>query len=284
MPVGMIGTKLGMTRVFTDQGASIPVTVIHAPTNQVVQVKTIEKDGYAAVQLSGGKPRRSMSRTKAIRNHYEKAGVESGKSLREFRMTKEENFAKGFKIKVNLFEIGEKVDVIGTSKGKGTAGTVKRHNFAMQDATHGNSVSHRAPGSTGQCQYPGRVFKGKKMAGHMGQDQVTVKNLKVIQVDLDREFILVEGAVPGMPGGEVLIHHHRNITTEILLERSKVESNEENMIEETSSETTTEETQVAAENSKETGSEEVKASTEERQPEQKASDATETPAQSEQKS
>lgn len=222
MPIGMIGTKIGMTRVFTDQGVSVPVTVIHAPANQLVQVKTLENDGYQALQLSGGKTRRSLTHSKAVSNHHKKAGVQGARSLREFRIRNQESAAApGAEFRVGLFQNGEFVDVIGVSKGKGTAGTVKRYNFRMQDATHGNSVSHRAPGSTGQCQFPGRVFKGKKMAGRMGSARVTAKNLEVVQVDEERELILVKGSVPGSRGGDVLIQHCKTTSPQMLFERQQ---------------------------------------------------------------
>ncbi len=208
MPVGMIGKKLGMTRVFTETGVSLPVTVVHAPVNRVVQVKTPDTDGYFALQLTAGTAKPSKL-SKAVAKHYAKVEVDCGRVLREFCIAEEEQRKVGDEIRVTVFGVGESVDVVGISKGKGTAGTVKRHNFRMQDATHGNSVSHRALGSTGQCQLPGRVLKGKKMAGRMGFARVTVKNLKVVNVDENRELLLIRGAIPGSCGSEVLIHHRK---------------------------------------------------------------------------
>lgn len=206
MTMGLLGRKCGMTRVFTDDGLSIPVTVIEAQPNRVTQVKTVETDGYCALQMSAGtvKPSR-VSRPRA--GHFARAKVEAGDTLVEFRVTDDEaaDVAIGAEFKVDLFAAGQKVDVIGTSIGKGFAGTVKRHNFRTQDATHGNSLSHRAPGSIGQNQTPGRVFKGKKMAGHMGGVRRTAQNLEVVRVDAARNLILVQGAVPGHKGGRVIV-------------------------------------------------------------------------------
>lgn len=206
MTMGLVGRKCGMTRVFTDDGGSIPVTVIEAQPNRVTQVKTVEIDGYRALQVSAGtvKPSR-VSRPRA--GHFAKAKVEAGDTLVEFRVPDDEaaDVAIGAEFKVDLFAAGQKVDVIGTSIGKGFAGTVKRHNFRTQDATHGNSLAHRAPGSIGQNQTPGRVFKGKKMAGHMGSVRRTAQNLEVVRVDAERNLILVQGAVPGHKGGRVIV-------------------------------------------------------------------------------
>lgn len=206
MTMGLVGRKCGMTRVFTDDGVSIPVTVIEAQPNRVTQVKTVESDGYRALQVTAGavKPSR-VSRPRA--GHFAKAKVEAGDSLTEFRLADGEaaDVEIGAELKVDVFEAGQKVDVIGTSIGKGFAGTVKRHNFRTQDATHGNSLAHRAPGSIGQNQTPGRVFKGKKMAGHMGNVRRTAQNLEVVRVDADRNLILVKGAVPGHKGGRVIV-------------------------------------------------------------------------------
>ena len=206
MTMGLVGRKCGMTRVFTDDGVSIPVTVIEARPNRVTQVKTVEIDGYRALQVSAGsvKPSR-VSRPRA--GHFAKAKVEAGDTLVEFRVSDDEaaDVAIGAEFKVDLFAAGQKVDVIGTSIGKGFAGTVKRHNFRTQDATHGNSLAHRAPGSIGQNQTPGRVFKGKKMAGHMGSVRRTAQNLEVVRVDAERNLILVQGAVPGHKGGRVIV-------------------------------------------------------------------------------
>jgi len=206
MKIGMIGRKRGMTRLFTEDGESIPVTVIEAAPNRVTQVKTEETDGYGAVQVTIG-TRRANLVNKPISGHFARAGVEAGEGLWELRIPKGESaeFEAGAEITVAIFEAGEKVDVTGISKGKGFAGTVKRHNFGMQDATHGNSVSHRAPGSIGQNQTPGRVFKGKRMSGHMGDERITTQNLEVVRVDPERNLLLVKGTVPGAKGGQVTV-------------------------------------------------------------------------------
>ena len=206
MPIGLIGKKLGMTRVFTEDSGSVPVTVVHVPANSVTQVKTPDSDGYFALQLAAGE-RKASRLSKPAAGHLKKSGVETCRSLHEFRIGEEELREKGDRVKVNTFNIGEKVNVTADSKGKGFAGVIKRHHFRSQDATHGNSLSHRAAGSIGQCQTPGRVFKGKKMAGHLGDTRVTVKNLKVVKVDEERELLLIEGAVPGARGAEVLVQH-----------------------------------------------------------------------------
>ena len=206
MTIGVVGRKVGMTRVFTDEGASLPVTVIEVEPNRVAQLQTVESDGYRAVQVTTGS-RKASRVTKPAAGHYAKAGVEAGRGLWEFRLNDgegEELEAAG-EIKVDIFEAGQKVDVSGISIGKGFAGGVKRHNFRTQDATHGNSLSHRAPGSIGQCQTPGRVFKGKRMAGHMGAAKRTMQNLEVVRVDADRNLLLVKGAVPGAKGGNVVV-------------------------------------------------------------------------------
>ena len=206
MTMGLVGRKCGMTRVFTDEGISIPVTVIEAQPNRVTQVKTVETDGYRALQITAGS-RRASRVAKSQSGHFAKAGVEAGDVVNEFRLEDGDDAAYelGHEIKVDLFEAGQKVDVIGTSIGKGYAGTVKRHNFRTQDATHGNSLSHRAPGSIGQNQSPGRVFPGKKMSGHMGNVRRTVQNLEVVRVDADRNLLLIRGAVPGSKGGSVIV-------------------------------------------------------------------------------
>ncbi len=205
MSVGIVGRKCGMTRVFNDDGISVPVTVVEVDPNRVTQVKTDEADGYPAVQVTAGK-RRSSRVTKPLAGHYAKAKVEAGCGLWEFRLDGlEEGFEVGSAISVERFEAGQTVDVTGTSKGKGYAGVIKRWNFNTQDATHGNSLSHRAPGSIGQNQSPGKVFKGKKMAGHMGAERVTVQNLEVVRVDAERNLLLIKGAVPGAPGGDVIV-------------------------------------------------------------------------------
>jgi large subunit ribosomal protein L3 len=195
-----------MTRIFTEEGDSIPVTVIEASPNRIAQVKTEENDGYRALQVTLGTKRTNLV-NKPAAGHFAKSEVEAGEGLWELRLGADEgeDLEAGAELAVNQFEPGQKVDVTGTSKGKGFAGTVKRHNFRMQDATHGNSLSHRAPGSIGQCQTPGRVFKGKKMAGHMGDERVTTQNLEVIRVDVDRNLLLIKGAVPGAAGGHVAV-------------------------------------------------------------------------------
>ena len=206
MTIGVVGRKVGMTRIFTDEGASLPVTVIQVEANRVTQVKTVETDGYHAVQVTTGSKKASrLNKPKA--GHFAKAGVEAGRGLWEFRLGagEGEDLATNSEIKVDIFEAGQKVDVCGTSIGKGFQGVIKRYNFAMQDATHGNSLSHRAPGSIGQCQTPGRVWKGKKMSGHMGNAKTTVQNLEVVRIDTERNLILVKGAVPGAKGGDVVV-------------------------------------------------------------------------------
>jgi len=202
MAIGLVGTKAGMTRVFTEAGVSVPVTVIEIAQNRVVQVKTQDTDGYQAVQVTYGEKKASRV-SKPEAGHFAKAGVQPGTGIIEFRT--EEELAAGDELTVERFENGQKIDVTGTSKGKGFQGGVKRWNFHMQDATHGNSLSHRAPGSIGQCQTPGRVWKGKKMAGHMGSEQVTTQNLEVVRVDSERGLLLVKGAVPGATGGQVVV-------------------------------------------------------------------------------
>ena len=206
MTIGLIGRKCGMTRVFTEQGESVPVTVIEVSPNRVTQVKTVEADGYSALQVTMGTKRNSLV-NKPEAGHFSKAEVEAGDGLWELRLYGDEgtDLEAGAELKVDQFEAGQKVDVTGTSKGKGFAGSVKRHNFSMQDATHGNSLAHRAPGSIGQCQTPGRVFKGKKMAGHMGDERVTTQNLEVVKVDTERNLLLIKGAVPGAKNGRVSI-------------------------------------------------------------------------------
>ena len=206
MPLGLIGTKLGMTRVFTEAGAARAVTVIHVPPNRVSQTKNMNSDGYCALQIAAAK-RKPSAINKPLAGHAKKAGISPGRHIREFRIKEEERCPLGSELHVGLFSVGQKVKVSAKSKGKGFAGTVKRHNFSMQDATHGNSLSHRAPGSIGQCQLPGRVFKGKKMAGQMGNKRVTIRNLEIVRVDKDRQLLLIEGAVPGHPGCEVAVSH-----------------------------------------------------------------------------
>ncbi|MCJ7592051.1 MAG: 50S ribosomal protein L3 [Woeseiaceae bacterium] len=206
MTMGLVGRKCGMTRVFTEDGASIPVTVIEAQPNRITQVKTVEIDGYRALQVSAGSRRASRVRKPAA-GHFAAAKVEAGDLMTEFRLDDADNgeFAAGNELKVDLFVEGQKVDVVGTTIGKGYAGTVKRYNFRMQDATHGNSRSHRVPGSIGQNQTPGRVFKGKKMTGHMGNVRRTALNLEVVRVDAERNLLLIKGAVPGHRGASVIV-------------------------------------------------------------------------------
>ncbi|WP_305856289.1 50S ribosomal protein L3 [Balneatrix alpica] len=204
MTIGVIGRKAGMTRIFTEDGASVPVTVIEVEPNRVTQVKNLENDGYAAVQVTTGSRRASLV-SKPLAGHYAKAGVEAGRGLWEFRLQEGQTAEVGEQLTVAQFEAGQKIDVTGQSKGKGFQGGIKRWNFLSQDASHGNSVSHRAPGSIGQCQTPGRVFKGKKMAGHMGAERVTVQSLEVVRVDAERNLLLVKGAVPGATGGDLII-------------------------------------------------------------------------------
>src|SRR6478736_4143270 len=206
MTIGIIGRKAGMTRVFTDDGRSVPVTLIEASPNRITQIKTAETDGYTAVQVTAG-AKRAFLVTKPLAGHYAKAKVEAGRGLWEFRVDAKDlgGFEVGGEIKADIFTVGQIVDVQGVTKGKGFQGTIKRHNFKMGDATHGNSLSHRSPGSIGQRQTPGRVFPGKKMSGHMGAETQTTQNLKVVKVDAERGLIAVRGAVPGAPGGDVIV-------------------------------------------------------------------------------
>ena len=205
MAIGLVGRKTGMTRVFTEDGESIPVTVIEVSPNRVTQIKTEQTDGYQAIQVTFGerKPSRVL---KPSAGHFAKNGVEAGRGLCEFRVSDaDDTLEVGAEITVECFSVGQKVDVTGRSKGKGFQGAIKRWNFSMQDATHGNSLSHRSAGSIGQNQSPGRVFKGKKMAGHMGNRRVTTQTLEVIRVDVERNLLLIRGAVPGAPGGDVVV-------------------------------------------------------------------------------
>ena len=207
MTIGLVGRKCGMSRVFTDDGRSIPVTLIEATPNRVTQVKTVETDGYNAVQVSAGAKRAALI-SKPLAGHYAKAKVEGGRGLWEFRLEAGEvgKFEVGGELKADeIFTVGQKVDVAGISKGKGFQGTIKRHHFTMGDATHGNSLSHRSPGSIGQRQTPGRVFPGKKMSGHMGNVRRSAVNLEVVKIDNDRHLIAIKGSVPGAPGGDVII-------------------------------------------------------------------------------
>jgi large subunit ribosomal protein L3 len=206
MAIGLVGRKAGMTRIFTEEGQSIPVTVIEVDGNRITQVRTEDVDGYKAVQITTGE-RRASRVSKAAAGHFAKAGVEAGRGLWEFRLEAEEgaDLKAGDVLSVEQFETGQIVDVTGQSKGKGFQGGVKRWNFRMQDATHGNSLSHRAPGSIGQCQTPGRVVKGKKMAGHMGAEQVTVQGLELVRIDAERNLLLIKGAVPGATGTDIIV-------------------------------------------------------------------------------
>ena len=206
MAIGLVGRKCGMTRVFTEAGETVPVTVIEVLPNRVTQVKSVEKDGYRAVQVTYGS-RRPQLLTKALAGHYAKAGVAPGRTLVEFRLEEKEgeDLKPGTELKVDLFKPGAAVDVTGTTIGKGFAGTMKRHNFAGGYASHGASVSHRAPGSIGQRQTPGRVFPGKRMSGHLGGVRRTTENLRVVEVDVERNVLLIQGAVPGAPGGNVIV-------------------------------------------------------------------------------
>jgi len=205
MTIGVVGRKTGMTRVFTEEGVSVPVTVLQVEPNRVSQVKTVETDGYQAIQVTVGERRAQHRVSQPVKGHLAKAEMRMGRGLWEFRVDDLGELAVGSEISVNQFEAGQIVDVTGQSKGKGFAGAVKRWNFRTQDATHGNSLSHRAPGSIGNCQTPGRVFKGKKMAGHMGDKRVTVQGLEVVRIDGDKGLILVKGSVPGANGTDVII-------------------------------------------------------------------------------
>jgi large subunit ribosomal protein L3 len=206
MTLGLVGRKVGMTRIFTDDGSTLPVTVLDVSDNRITQIKTPEKDGYAAVQIAFGK-RRANRVTKSLAGHLAKAGVEAGHLLKEFRIDAKalESLKVGGKLGVDLFKVGQKVDVQGVSIGKGFAGVIKRHHFSSNRATHGNSISHNKPGSTGQNQDPGRVFPGKRMAGHLGNVVRTVPNLVIVRVDADRQLLLVRGSVPGSKGRDVVV-------------------------------------------------------------------------------
>lgn len=204
MAIGLVGRKSGMTRVFNEEGVSVAVTVIEAAPNRITQIKTDDSDGYSAVQVTAGEVKQNRV-SKPAAGHYAKANTGAGRGLWEFRAAELDELAVGGELTVEQFEAGQTVDVRGISKGKGFAGGIKRWNFSHQDNTHGNSISHRAPGSIGQCQTPGRVFKGKKMAGHLGAVKVTTQNLEVVRVDADKNLLLVKGAVPGPAGGDVYI-------------------------------------------------------------------------------
>jgi large subunit ribosomal protein L3 len=204
--IGIVGRKAGMSRIFTDDGRSIPVTVIEASPNRITQIKTVETDGYTAVQVTAGTKRAALV-NKPLSGHFAKAKVEAGRGLWEFRIEDKDaaSYEVGAEIKADVFTVGQLVDVAGITKGKGFQGTIKKYHFKMGDATHGNSLSHRSPGSIGQRQTPGRVFPGKKMAGHMGAIQQTMQNLEVVKVDAERGLIAIKGSVPGAPGGDVIV-------------------------------------------------------------------------------
>ncbi len=204
MAIGIVGKKAGMTRIFTEDGASIPVSVVQVEPNRITQIKTVETDGYQAVQVTTG-TRKASRVNKAMAGHYAKAGTEAGRGLWEFRIDDLGEMAVGTEIGLDQFEEGQKVDVRGRSIGKGFQGGIKRHNFSMQDATHGNSISHRSNGSIGMCQTPGRVIKGKKMSGHMGDVKTTTQNLELVRVDVERGLLLIKGSIPGAKGGDVIV-------------------------------------------------------------------------------
>jgi large subunit ribosomal protein L3 len=206
MTIGLVGRKCGMTRIFIDDGSAIPVSVVHVETNTVVQVKTVETDGYRAIQVTTGFKKRSKL-SKPLAGHYAKSSIEAGRGLWEFRVgeTDNQDYSVGAELDVGLFEEGQFVDVNGISIGKGFQGVVKKYNFRTQDATHGNSRSHRAPGSIGQNQTPGRVVKGKKMCGHMGFENVTIQSLRVFGIDKEKSLLFIKGAIPGPSGGDVIV-------------------------------------------------------------------------------
>ena len=206
MTIGVIGRKAGMTRIFTEDGGSTPVSVIEVTSNRITQIKTDETDGYQAIQVTTGSKKASRV-TKPMAGHFAKAGVEAGRGLWEFRVEGDEaaELAVGGELSLEMFEAGQKIDVTGTTIGKGFQGGIKRHNFSMQDATHGNSISHRSNGSIGMCQTPGRVIKGKKMSGHMGAENTTTQNLEVVRVDVERNLLLIRGAVPGATNSIVVV-------------------------------------------------------------------------------
>ena len=207
MSLGLVGRKVGMTRVFTDEGDSVPVTVVDVSDNRVTQIKTAQTDGYVAVQVTFGK-RRPSRVSKSAAGHFSKAAVEAGHTLKEFRVTDAQlaNLKLGGTVGVDLFQVGQMVDVTGTSQGKGFSGAIKRHHFSSQRASHGNSRSHNAPGSTGQAQDPGRVFPGKRMAGQLGNVTRTTQSLEIVRIDAERQLLLIKGSVPGSKGGDLLVH------------------------------------------------------------------------------
>jgi len=204
MSLGLVGRKCGMTRLFTDEGVSIPVSVVQILPNRITRVFSQESDGYSAVQITTGDVKNSRV-NKAEAGQFSKAGVEAGRGLWEFRLDEDSSLEVGSDLSLDIFEAGQKIDVRGKSIGKGFAGVIKRYNFSMQDATHGNSLSHRAPGSIGQCQTPGRVVKGKKMSGHMGDERVTTQNLEIVKIDADKSVVLIKGAIPGAKNGDIVI-------------------------------------------------------------------------------
>jgi large subunit ribosomal protein L3 len=207
MSLGLVGRKVGMTRVFTDEGDSVPVTVVDVSDNRVTQIKTAQTDGYVAVQVTFGK-RRPSRVSKPAAGHFAKAAVEAGHTLKEFRVTEEQlaSLKVGGKVGVDLFQVGQMVDVTGTSQGKGFSGVIKRHNFSSNRASHGNSRSHNTPGSTGQAQDPGRIFPGKRMAGQYGNVTRTTQSLEIVRIDAERQLLLIKGSVPGSKGGDLLVH------------------------------------------------------------------------------
>ena len=261
MSLGLVGKKQGMSRFFTEEGSAYPVTVISIEPNTITQIKTVEIDGYNSIQVTTGS-KKEKKVNKAINGHFNKASVPPGEGLWEFAIDEEdlEKIKIGQSISLEVLKEGQKVDVSGTSKGKGFAGTVKRWNFKMQDATHGNSLSHRAPGSIGQCQTPGRVWKGKKMSGHMGDETVTVQNLKIISLDLENNLILVKGSVPGHTGSRIFLKPSKGEMLELIQEETQLEETqpeetqpEETQPEETQlEETQPEETQPEEDQAKET--------------------------------
>jgi large subunit ribosomal protein L3 len=206
MSLGLIGRKVGMTRVFTEDGESIPVTVLEVVPNRVTQIKTLQSDGYSGLQLAHGE-RRASRIGKALTGHYAKAGAAAGSGIKEFPVTDDvlSGFTLGGQVTVEIFQVGQMVDVTGTSLGKGFSGAIKRHNFSSNRASHGNSRSHNSPGSIGMNQDPGRVFPGKRMAGHLGDVKTTVQNLQVVRVDVERNLLLIKGAIPGSKGGSVVV-------------------------------------------------------------------------------
>ena len=261
MSLGLIGKKQGMTRVFTKEGGSIPVTVVSIEANLVTQVKTLDKDGYSSVQVTTGQ-KKEKHLTKSQIGHFKKSSVNPGEGLWEFPIEDQliDKLQVGKTIPIALFKEGQQINVSGTSKGKGFAGTVKRWNFKMQDATHGNSLSHRAPGSIGQCQTPGRVWKGKKMSGHMGSEKVTVRNLKIVSLDEENNLILIQGSIPGSTGSRVILKPSRGQKMEFTFEETHPEQTQPEQ-------TQTEETQPEQTQPEETQPEQTQS--EEAQPENK---------------